>query len=70
MRYYSSPYVTSQGERIYDIAYAFYKNASMTAPIIEANPEYANRLFFEAGIKLRIPILDAEPPSSLPPWKR
>lgn len=69
MEYYSMPYITSQGERWYDIAYAFYKNASMTAPLVEANPKYSDCLIFDAGISLRIPIIDSKPPSSLPPWK-
>ena len=70
MTYYSTPYITSQGKRWYDIAWAFYGNPSMTAPLVEANPRYADRLIFESGLQLRIPILAVQPPSTLPPWKR
>ena len=70
MTFYKSKYVTSQGERWTDIALAFWGNSQMTAPLVEANLEYADFLVFPAGIELRIPILDTSPPSSLPPWKR
>lgn len=70
MTYYRTFYETSQGERWYDIAWAFYQNPSLTAPLVEANPQYADRLFFEAGLQLKIPMLPVQPPSTLPPWKR
>lgn len=70
MSYYSTPYVTSQGETWMDIAEAFYGNQMMTAPLVEANPEYADQLIFRSGQSLRIPIIAAQPPDSLPPWKR
>ena len=70
MTYYRELYITSQGERWYDIAYAFYQNPSRTAPLAEANPQYADRLIFENGLQLKIRILAADPPSTLPPWKR
>lgn len=68
--YYKKPYITSQGERWDEIAYAFYGNAMRTAPLVEANPAYADVLVFGAGIALQIPILDQSLPSSLPPWKQ
>ncbi len=70
MTYYSTRYATSQGERWTDVAYAFYNNASRTAELVEANPQYANRLVFEAGLELRIPILESTTAASLPPWKQ
>ena len=70
MTYYKTPYVTSQGERWYDISFAFYHNPSLTAPLVEANHQYADRLIFESGLELKIPILPTQPPSTLPPWKR
>lgn len=70
MTYYATPYITSQGETWMDIAEAFYGNQMMTAPLVEANPDYADRLTFEAGLSLRIPIAATAPPESLPPWKR
>lgn len=70
MTYYSTPYITSQGERWDQIAWAFYKNPSMTAPLVQANPQYADRVIFESGLSLQIPILTASPPSTLPPWKQ
>lgn len=68
--YYATPYVTSQGERWDEIAFAFYGNALRIAPLIEANPQYREVLLFPAGCKLRIPKLKDEAPQSLPPWKR
>lgn len=68
--YYKESYITSQGERWDDIAYAFYKNAERTAPLVESNPAYADVLVFGAGIALQIPILDQSLPSTLPPWKQ
>ena len=70
MTYYKERYITSQGERWDDIAYAFYGNAERTAPLVEANPAYSDVSIFGAGIALRIPILDQALPTSLPPWKR
>lgn len=70
MTYYRGLYETSQGERWYDIAYAFYHDASKTAPLVEANPQYADRLFFEAGLLLKIPVIAQQSPATLPPWKR
>lgn len=70
MTYYSTPYVTAQGETWMDVAEAFYGNQEMTAPLVEANPDYADRLTFESGLSLRVPVLTATPPESLPPWKR
>lgn len=68
--YYSTPYITSQGERWDEIAHAFYGNALRIAPIVEANPKYKDVLIFDAGCELRIPILEETESESLPPWKR
>ena len=68
--YYQQPYITSQGERWDEIAYAYYGNAERPAPLVESNPAYADVLIFGAGIALQIPILDRALPSSLPPWKQ
>lgn len=70
MTYYKQKYRTRQGERWPDLALAFYDNATKTAPLVEANLQYANLLIFPEGLLLRIPKLPSQPPSSLPPWKR
>lgn len=45
MTYYRTLYETSQGERWYDIAWAFYHNPSLTAPLVEANPSLLTGCF-------------------------
>lgn len=68
--YYAMPYVTSQGERWDEIAYAFYGNALKTEQLVAANPQYADMLLFPAGCVLNIPKLEEETAESLPPWKQ
>lgn len=64
-------YVTRAGDTYDMLAIAAYDNEKLASYIIQANPLYMGVLMFEAGIKIKIPILDTTTvPSTLPPWRR
>jgi len=67
---YAQQYVTTQGDTWDEISLAFYGTPFYQDKIAEQNPGCSNVIRFEAGVKLWIPILDAAPPETLPPWKR
>ena len=48
----------------------YYETPHRVAELISANPEYSDVLIFDAGIELKIPQLEAETISTLPPWKK
>ena len=63
-------YTTQQGD-IFDIlALDFYNDSFKSTVLIQANPQYSAVIVFNAGVKLKIPIIAADPASTLPPWKR
>lgn len=65
-------YTTVQGDT-FDIIARFhaYGEEKMASYIIKANPDYSDVIIFDAGIMLRIPVLNnADSPESLPPWRR
>lgn len=65
------PYVTAQGDTFDLLALAAYSDEMLSSAIIQANPDHCDVLIFDAGISLRIPVLDeVELPVSLPPWRR
>lgn len=64
-------YTTRQGDVWDELALAAYDEERLSHILIEANPDYSGTLIFEAGVHLKIPILDAvERPETLPPWRR
>lgn len=64
-------YLTEEGDTFDALALDFYDEERMASHIIQANPQYMETLVFEAGIKLRLPVLDKlERPATLPPWRR
>lgn len=67
-RYYE--YETTEGDTFDSIALKFYNDEFKSSEIMKINPNYITVLIFEAGVKLRIPILETKVPSTLPPWKR
>lgn len=64
-------YTTREGDTFDALALEMYGSEKLTHYIIEFNPDYADVLIFEAGVILRLPIVeDAELSSTLPPWRR
>lgn len=64
-------YVTRAGDTFDLLAIAAYDEEKMASYIIKANPLHMGTIVFEAGVKLKIPVLDkTETPSTLPPWRR
>lgn len=63
-------YETLQGDTFDMIALDFYNDEKYASTIIQANPEYCDAIIFDAGINLKIPIIDEQTPETLPPWKR
>ncbi|MCI1274369.1 MAG: tail protein X [Clostridiaceae bacterium] len=64
-------YITKDRDRWDLIAYKFYGNATKYEPIINANPNIPITPILEAGIKLKIPVLDENNSITfeLPPWR-
>lgn len=67
-KYYE--YETIQGDTFDMIALDFYNDEAYASTIIQANPEYRNVIIFNAGVMLKIPIIEEDTPEMLPPWKR
>lgn len=65
-------YRTIQRDSFDAIAYRLWGNEHYMGKIMDANPEYMDVLFFEAGIILNIPAFMPPPtiPGGLPPWYR
>ena len=65
-------YITKDNDRWDSIAYKFYKNSTYYEEIIKANPDVEIEPVLEAGIKLKIPVLEESETIQfkLPPWKK
>ena len=64
-------YTTKEGDMFDMIALNFYNEEKMATTIIEANPNYADVVIFDADIELIIPIVqDTEGIETKPPWRR
>ena len=63
-------YTTIQGDTFDMIALDFYHEEAQASTIIQANPDLCDVLVLDAGIQLKIPIIDDTAPATLPPWKR
>lgn len=59
-----------QGDTFDILALDAYDDEFKAHLIIQANPQYANVIVFDEGIKLKIPIIEKEAADTLPPWKR
>lgn len=68
--YYS--YITKDNDRWDLISHRFYNNPNLYEKIIKANPEVAIEPILQAGIKLKIPVLEESETIKfeLPPWKK
>lgn len=67
-KYYT--YLTLEGDTFDCIALDFYNEETKSSTIISANLEHRKVITFKAGVELKIPIIEQEAASSLPPWKR
>lgn len=64
-------YTTRSGDTYDMLAIAAYNDEKLASVIIQANPMLAGVLVFNAGMKLKIPIINKRSaPSTLPPWRR
>lgn len=64
-------YITNANDTFDFISLKMYHEETLSYYIWLANPEYTDVLFFDAGVKLRIPIIDKPKlPETLPPWRR
>ena len=62
---------TVEGDTFDGLALEFYNDDKQASLIIGANLDHCDTLIFEAGVELRIPIVeDVELPETLPPWRR
>ena len=65
-------YITKDNDRWDLISNRFYHTPNLYETIIKANPDVPKEPILEAGIKLRIPVLDESETIKfdLPPWKK
>lgn len=65
-------YITKDNDRWDSIAYKFYKNPTYYEEISKANPDVEIEPVLDAGIKLKIPVLEESETIQfeLPPWKK
>ena len=64
-------YTTRAGDTFDLLAIAAYNEEKMASYIVQANPLHMGTIVFDAGVKLKIPVIDkTETPSTLPPWRR
>jgi len=59
-----------QGDTFDMLALDAYNDENKAHIIIQANPQYANVLIFDAGVRLKIPLISQDTIDTLPPWKR
>ena len=64
-------YITKDNDRWDLISYKFYNDATLYENIIKANPNVEIAPILNAGIKLKIPVIETtdEITSDLPPWR-
>lgn len=64
-------YTTSQGDTFDELALQAYNDEMQAHNIVEANPDYAGVLVFDAGVRLKIPIYESvETVRTLAPWRQ
>ncbi len=64
-------YITTQNDRWDLISYKFYKTPFLYEKIIKANPNIPIKPILDAGIELKIPVIQESETIKfeLPPWK-
>jgi len=70
----NSPYLTAitrEGDRWDLLAWRYYGDPTLYGPIIESNPNLLITGAFDAGVVVRIPILQkaSDISNDLPPWE-
>ena len=63
-------YTTQQGDTFDILALDAWNDEAKSHWIIQDNPDHAHVLVFDAGIDLKIRVVDPSAASTLPPWKR
>lgn len=63
-------YTTMHGDTFDMLALDAYNEEHKADVIIKSNPQYSNIIVFDAGVVLKIPIIEQQSLSTLPPWKR
>ena len=62
---------TVAGDTFDALALEFYDDELQASEIIAANPDFCDVLIFDAGVEIKIPIMeDVALPETLPPWRR
>lgn len=61
---------TVRGETFDSLALKLYGDEKYAAYLLAANPELCHLMQFGGGENVRIPDVDTEEASSLPPWKK
>lgn len=70
-KYYK--YTTRSGDTFDLLAIGFYNEEKLASTIIEANPRYCGTVVFDAGVVLKIPVINKNTnvtPKSIAPWRR
>ena len=64
-------YTTRAGDTYDTLALTMYNDEKLASRIIDFNPDYSDVIVFDAGVQLRLPIVEGAPaPSTLPPWRK
>ena len=64
-------YTTRKGDTFDELALQVYDSEKQAHLLIEANPDHAGVLIFDAGVELTIPVYeDTVLPETLAPWRR
>ena len=66
----ATKYVTEQGDMFDEIALLAYDDEHKAPVLIEANPQYAGVIVFDAGVELEIPEITVTVAETLPPWRQ
>lgn len=62
-------YITKAGDTFDSIAFSVYGKEKYASEIMKANPDLIKTIIFDAEIEVKIPEIDLEAESTLPPWK-
>ena len=63
-------YTTRVGDTFDALALTMYNDERLADRIIRFNPDHADVIIFDAGVQLRLPIVESDvTPATLPPWR-